>query len=88
MAHTKPRPLALSRHPENSGAPQPFPRWHRRGYNDATMARQGELRPDRVSDREWAEACGVAAEMLVSNGGDLPVRAAIKEALRQSWYKQ
>lgn len=51
------------------------------------MARQGELRPDRVTDEEWAEACQAAAEMVVSSGGDLPMRLALRDALRQNWYK-
>lgn len=49
----------------------------------ATMARQGQIRPSTVSDKEWAEACSIAAQLMVTS--DLPARQAIKEGLRMGW---
>jgi hypothetical protein len=35
-----------------------------------------------MRDKDWAEACRVAAELVVSSGGDIPLRWAVKEAIR------
>lgn len=43
------------------------------------------MRPKSVTDQEWAKACETAARIAVDSGGEVPMRSAVKEAIRIGW---